>query len=103
MGIAVDSDDNLYVVDHFNDRVQQFDSAGTFVTKWGTSGNGNGEFDGPVGIAVDNSDHVYVSDHHDLLKKPLLLEIQDLTPLRNVGSMGKGGILNGKNDFADPC
>ena len=64
MGIAVDSDDNLCVVDHFNDRVQKFDSAGTFVTKWGTSGIGDGEFDGPVGIAVDNSDHVYVSDHY---------------------------------------
>ena len=63
MGIAVDSGDNLYVVDHFNDRVQKFDSAGTFVTKWGTSGTGDGEFDRPVGIAVDNSDHVYVSDH----------------------------------------
>jgi len=64
MGIAVDNGDNLYVVDHFNDRVQKFDSAGTFVTKWGTSGTGDGEFDGPVGIAVDNSDHVYVSDHY---------------------------------------
>ncbi len=38
MGSAVDSDDTLYVVDHFNDRVQKFDSGGAFVTKWGTFG-----------------------------------------------------------------
>ena len=63
MGIAVDSDNNLYVADHFNDRVQKFDSAGVFVARWGTTGTEDGEFDGPVGIAVDDSDQVYVSDH----------------------------------------
>jgi hypothetical protein len=33
-----------------------------FMTKWGTSGTGNGQFNAPWGIAVDNSGYVYVVD-----------------------------------------
>ena len=35
-GIAVDSSDNVYVADNFNNRVQKFDSDGNFITKWGS-------------------------------------------------------------------
>jgi DNA-binding beta-propeller fold protein YncE len=34
----------------------------TFVTKWGSFGTGDGEFDWPSGIAVDGSGYVYVAD-----------------------------------------
>jgi DNA-binding beta-propeller fold protein YncE len=34
---------------------------GSFVTKWGTEGNGNGQFKYPTDIAVDNGS-VYVTD-----------------------------------------
>jgi DNA-binding beta-propeller fold protein YncE len=33
-----------------------------FVTKWGSYGNGNGQFYNPNGIAVDSSGNVYVAD-----------------------------------------
>ena len=33
-----------------------------FVTKWGTEGTGDGQFEGPYGIAVDSSGNVYVTD-----------------------------------------
>jgi DNA-binding beta-propeller fold protein YncE len=33
-----------------------------FVAKWGTSGTGNGQFQGPAGVAVDSSGNVYVAD-----------------------------------------
>jgi PKD repeat protein len=33
-----------------------------FVTKWGSLGTGNGQFNNPTDLAVDNSGNVYVSD-----------------------------------------
>ena len=53
---------NVYVVDTGNHRVQKFDASGNFVSTWGSSGGGNGQFNNPRGIAVDNSGNVYVAD-----------------------------------------
>ena len=61
-GIAVDSSGNVYVVDMDNNRVQKFDSNGKFITKWGSYGNGDGQFSYPAYIAVDTSGNVYVVD-----------------------------------------
>jgi DNA-binding beta-propeller fold protein YncE len=58
---------NLYVVDTLNNEVQKFTLDGIFITKWGSYGKGNGEFDGPSGIAVDSDDNVYVTDLHKKL------------------------------------
>jgi DNA-binding beta-propeller fold protein YncE len=33
-----------------------------YPASWGTSGSGNGQFNGPYGIAVDQSGYVYVAD-----------------------------------------
>jgi hypothetical protein len=60
--VAVDSSDNVYVVDSNNNRVQKFTSTGTFITQWGTMGVGNGQFNAPQGIGVDSSGTVYVAD-----------------------------------------
>lgn len=62
LGIAVDSNDNIFVVDQGNYRIQKFDSAGTYVTQWGSNGTGNGQFQYPIGIAVDSNDNVFVVD-----------------------------------------
>jgi hypothetical protein len=62
VGIAIDSANNLYVADSGNNRIQKFNNAGTFVTKWGTMGSGNGEFNAPQGVAVDTVGTVYVAD-----------------------------------------
>ena len=45
-----------------NDRIQKFDSNGTFITKWGSHGSGDGQFYYPNGVAVDSSGNVYVAD-----------------------------------------
>ena len=37
-------------------------AGGTFLTTWGSSGTGNGQFAGPGGIKVDGSGNVFVAD-----------------------------------------
>ena len=61
-GLGIGSDGNIYVSDTFNDRVQVFTPGGTFVTKWGTPGTGDGKFDSPVGVTVDATGNIYVVD-----------------------------------------
>jgi sugar lactone lactonase YvrE len=45
-----------------NHRVQKFTSDGEFITKWGTEGNGDGEFRLPLGIGVDSKGNVFILD-----------------------------------------
>jgi len=61
-GMAIDSKDNIYVADTYNNRIQKFDSKGNFITKYGTKGNKEGEFNLPIGIAVNKKGEVYVVD-----------------------------------------
>jgi sugar lactone lactonase YvrE len=37
----------------------------SFVTKWGSLGSGDSQFNNPFGIAVDSSDHVYVAEYNN--------------------------------------
>lgn len=62
--VAVDqSDGSVYVADNVNNRVQKFGSAGAFLGKFGTFGEGDGAFNAPQGVAVDPvSQDVYVAD-----------------------------------------
>jgi DNA-binding beta-propeller fold protein YncE len=66
IGVAIDDAGNVYVADSDNFsahyRIQKFDSSGNFLLKWGSSGSGDGQFDGLQGIAVDPSGNVYVAD-----------------------------------------
>jgi len=61
-GLAIDSEDNIYVTDQNNGRIQKFTSNGTFLTKWSTDGNKESQFSEPEGIDVDSSGIVYVAD-----------------------------------------
>ena len=43
-------------------RVQKFDPSGNFLTKWGSRGDADGQFDKPHGVAVDSFGNVFVAD-----------------------------------------
>ena len=54
-----------YVADGENHRIQKFDGTGSFLTKWGSMGSGDGQFNLPRGVAVDGSGNVYVADQNN--------------------------------------
>ncbi|MBI5470900.1 MAG: 6-bladed beta-propeller [Ignavibacteriae bacterium] len=56
------SDNNLYVVDAMNFRIQVLRREGTLVSKFGKLGDGIGDFARPKGVALDSEEHIYVTD-----------------------------------------
>jgi hypothetical protein len=61
----LDASGNVFVADSKNNRIQIFDSNGTFLTKFGSFGSENGEFSlycSPYDVAVDGSGSVFVSN-----------------------------------------
>lgn len=59
---AIDSKDNVYIVDSQNFRVQVFDKDGKFIRMWGEVGDVAGKFARPKGIGIDSDDNVYIID-----------------------------------------
>jgi sugar lactone lactonase YvrE len=60
---------SIFVVDEFNQRVQQFTTSGGNVDEFGSNGSSNGQFTDPIGIAAANQvggsspgTNVYVAD-----------------------------------------
>ncbi len=60
--IAIDELGNVYVTDLGNIRVQKFSNDGKFLSAWGSSGTGPGQFQSPAGVAAFN-ETVYVVDN----------------------------------------
>ena len=62
--LAFDSENNLYVTDLGNARVQKFDSNGNFLSEWGSVGIASGQFGHPSGIAI-SGESVFVVDNRN--------------------------------------
>ena len=64
--ICTDNENNVYVCDTLNCRVQKFDADGNQLLIFGTQGPGYGQFggQGPQGIAIDENGYMLVSDTH---------------------------------------
>jgi hypothetical protein len=62
--VAWDKAGNIYVADGIgtNNRIAKFDKDGKFITHWGSTGAGAGQFAGAKSIAVSNAGDVYVAD-----------------------------------------
>lgn len=63
--IAVDQAGTVYAADVYNHRIEKFNSSGNFVTKWGSRGANNNQFEYPNAVAVDNQGNVYVTDDNN--------------------------------------
>jgi DNA-binding beta-propeller fold protein YncE len=66
VGVAIDPQGNIYVMDTKNSRVQKFDQDGKFLLMWGSPGNGDGQFSINLPdegrLAIDSQGNVYVID-----------------------------------------
>ena len=67
--MGFDGSGNIYVVDSENNRIQKFDSSGTYLSQWGSYYNtggvaigGEGDFNRPRAIAFDGLGDIYVAD-----------------------------------------
>jgi len=61
-GIAVDSEENIFVLDRGNFRIQKFDKNGSYLHTIGRRGQGPGEFEQPMSLFIDVKDRIYVYD-----------------------------------------
>ena len=60
--VAMDREGRAYAADEALNHICIFDENANFVSKWGKSGSGDGEFNGPSGLAFDREDNLYVVD-----------------------------------------
>ena len=61
MGVAYGGNENIFVCDNDNHRIQVYDKFGTFIRNFGQS-----ELNWPWGICVTSDDHVAVCDSYDI-------------------------------------
>ena len=84
--ITADLDDNIYVADKDNYRIQKFTPEGKFVASVGSRGVNNLQFASPTGICFNKFDHnLYVCDE---LNNRIQVITTDLAFVRNFGSEG---------------
>ncbi len=94
--VVEDRDENIYVVDRGNNRIQVLDRRGTFVREWGGRGFSPGSFDGPSAIALDPvSGNLFVVDTGNH-------RIQKFDPYGKL-LMTLGRLGSGPGDFNKPA
>lgn len=79
------ADEDFYVADSQNARVQQFDADRNFIRSWGESGTGDGQFLEPVSLAVSFEGQVYVADDQ---RNDVQVFSADGEYLRTIGGQG---------------
>ncbi len=62
-GIAVDSNENVYVADTGNKRVRVYTSTGQYVRDIGSAGSENGQLDEPSSVTISTDGLLYVTDY----------------------------------------
>ena len=69
-GIHFDVDDNVFLVDTGNNRVQKYTKDGKYISSFGSFGTGDGELNMPWGIDIDADGNIYVADwRNDRIQK----------------------------------
>lgn len=85
--VAWDKAGNIYVADGIgtNNRIAKFDKEGRFITHWGSTGSGQGQFAGVKALAIDAQGNVYAADAGN---KRVQVFDDDGTFLREFGNVG---------------
>ena len=93
-GVAVTDNNEIAVVDECNNRVQVFESNGTFLRSFGHKGENTGEFSRPDGITIARDRKIFVADSDNNRVQIFSWEG------RHVGSFGGKGSLD--SHLSDP-
>jgi len=68
-GITVDNEENIYVIDWGNYRIQKFDKNGSYIQSFGRWGQGPGEFQHTMRFDIDElSGNLHIRDGGRLIK-----------------------------------
>ena len=87
-GVTVDQDDNIYVVDCSNYRIQKFNTEGEFAAAVGGFGSNQLQFNSPVGIVYNHRDNnLYIGDNGN---HRIQVFTTDLKFVRSFGTKGSG-------------
>lgn len=60
--VAVNNKNEIVVTDFHNHSVKVYSADGEFLFKFGSHGEGNGQFNAPTGVAVDSNGNIIVAD-----------------------------------------
>lgn len=97
--VALDRHDDLYVSEEStlisDARIQKFSPRGKVLSHWGTTGNGNGETDGPWGMAIDKQGNIFVAEFDNN-------RIHVLSPNWKTRTTWVGGCLPGRGHCLGP-
>jgi DNA-binding beta-propeller fold protein YncE len=72
--VAIDAAGNLWVTDSGNNRVQEFSPTDEYMTQFGSTGFGTGQFSSPQGIAISDGLAYVVDNGNDRAEKWAILE-----------------------------
>ncbi|XP_044881449.1 tripartite motif-containing protein 3 isoform X2 [Mauremys mutica] len=77
--VAVNNKNEIVVTDFHNHSVKVYSADGEFLFKFGSHGEGNGQFNAPTGVAVDSNGNIIVADWgNSRIQSPLSAGLRQL-------------------------
>ena len=110
-GITIDSSDNLYVCDYWNNAIRKITSSGVVTTFAGSGPSSSGSNDGtgtgakfkyPIGICIDTSQNLYVTDAGNHTIRKITLSGVVTTFAGTAGKIGKDDGNGASSSFNTP-
>jgi DNA-binding beta-propeller fold protein YncE len=102
-GVAVDEEDNIYVVDKLNSRIQKFSPSGEHLASVGKKGNGELEFDWPKSVSIHpHTKNVYVTEANNHRVQILKPDLTFFHMFGAVDSEGRPRMGKGNGEFNLP-